>query len=160
MYICLLLHLLHQRQSIFYMKNIIFTFSFLIITVINANTQWVFGGGMKFNSNDDFKGLAINAKIGKDISDKFDLNLEVGHYIASKATWSFDFDLHYRLFNINDKLIINPMAGINFTKTEIVNNSLGLGISFRIPDDRYTYYLEPKWILDYRQFVFSVGVLL
>lgn len=124
------------------------------------SSQWVFGGGMKFNNNNEFKALAINAKVGKDISDKFDLNVDIAHYIASKATWSFDFDLHYRLFNLNDKLIINPVAGINFTKTSVVNNSLGLGISFRIPDDNYTYFLEPKWILDNQQFVFCVGVLL
>lgn len=136
------------------------SFFFLLLQYNILSSQWVFGGGMKFNNNNEFKALAINGKVGKDIADKLDLNVDIAYYVASKAKWSFDFDIHYNLFNLNDKLIINPMAGVNFTKTSVVNNSVGLGVSFRIPDDDYTYYLEPKWILDHQQFVFSVGVLL
>ena len=141
------------------MKNIFLSIGIILITQTYLSSQWIYGGGMKFNTNDDFKALALNAKIGKDISEQFDVNVDISYYLASKATWSFDFDLQYRLFNINDRLIINPVAGINFTRTAITNNSLLLGASIKVPDDDYTYFIEPKWILDYKQFIFSIGVL-
>lgn len=133
-----------------------------IIFALNTEyvfSQFYFGGGMKFNTNNEFKALGLNAKVGKDIAEKFDINADISYYIASKASWSFDFDLHYRLLNIGDKIYINPMAGINFTRTTITNNSLSLGASVRVPTDKYTYFIEPRWILDNAQFVFSVGVL-
>lgn len=143
------------------MKNILtfWLFLFFLITQTpHIYSQFYFGGGMKFNSNDEFKALGINAKIGKDIAEKFDINADFTYYIASKASWSIDFDLHYRLFNINNTLFINPMGGINFTRTTVTNNSLSLGASFKVPSEKYTYFVEPRWILDNAQFVFSVGV--
>ncbi|MBP6235725.1 MAG: hypothetical protein KA270_11530 [Saprospiraceae bacterium] len=140
--------------------------AFFLLSYFNASAQFQFGGGMKFNTNNQFKALGLNAKIGKDISEKFDINVDVAYYLATKASWSFDFNLHYRLFNLDDKLILNPTAGINFTRTDydkdsnsVLNNSLNLGVSLRVPTDKYTYYIEPQWILDNGQFVFSVGVL-
>lgn len=140
--------------------------AFFILSYFNASAQFQFGGGMKFNTNNQFKALGLNAKIVKDISEKFDINVDVAYYLATKASWSFDFNLHYRLFNLDDKLILNPTAGINFTRTDfdkdsnsVLNNSLNLGVSLRVPTDKYTYYIEPQWILDNGQFVFSVGVL-
>jgi hypothetical protein len=140
--------------------------AFFLLSYFNASAQFQFGGGMKFNTNNQFKALGLNAKIGKDISEKFDFNVDVAYYLATKASWSFDFNLHYRLFNLDDKLILNPTAGINFTRTDfdkdsnsVLNNSLNLGVSLRVPTDKYTYYIEPQWILDNGQFVFSVGVL-
>ena len=132
---------------------------FFVLNVENTFSQFYFGGGMKFNTNNEFKALGLNAKIGKDIAEKFDINADITYYLASKASWSFDFDLHYRLLNIGDKIYINPMAGINFTRTTITNNSVSLGASVRVPSDKYTYFIEPRWILDNAQFVFSVGVL-
>lgn len=144
------------------MRNI-FKITIVLILVLSfqnlGNSQWLYGGGMKFNSNNDFKAVGLNAKVGKDIGEKLDANLDITYYLASKASWSFDFDVQYRLFNINDILLIRPFAGINFTRTEITNNSLSLGVSFKVPDDQYTYYMEPRWILDHQQFVFSVGAL-
>lgn len=141
-------------------------FIFLVMTPLHVNGQFQFGGGMKFNTNDQFKALGLNAKVGKDIAEKFDINVEIAYYLATKASWSFDFNLHYRLFNLDDKLILNPTAGINFTSTDfdkdsksVLNNSLNLGVSLRVPTDKYTYYIEPQWILDNGQFVFSVGIL-
>lgn len=142
------------------MKNLLIVISFIIILPTILSAQWKYGGGMKFNNNTEFKALAINAKVGKDIAERFDFNVDIAYYIASKASWSFDFDLHYRLFNINDKLLVDPVAGINFTKTNVVNNSLGIGVFFRIPNEKFTYYVEPKWILDNKQFVLGIGVLL
>ncbi len=140
--------------------------AFFFLSYFNADAQFQFGGGMKFNTNNQFKALGLNAKIGKDIAEKFDINVDIAYYLATKASWSFDFNLHYRLFNLDDKLILNPTAGINFTRTDfdkdsnsVLNNSLNLGVSLRVPTDKYTYYIEPQWILDNGQFVFSVGVL-
>lgn len=146
--------------------NSILFLAFFIMSHIHVNGQFQFGGGMKFNTNNQFKALGLNAKVVKDIGEKFDINVDIAYYLATKATWSFDFNLHYRLFNLDDKLILNPMAGINFTRTDfdkdsksVINNSLNLGVSLRVPTDKYTYYIEPQWILDNGQFVFSVGVL-
>lgn len=141
------------------MKNILFALCFLCLSLSDLSAQWIFGGGMKFNSNTEFKALALNGKVGKDINEKFDANVDIAYYIESKATWSFDFDIHYKLLNLNDNFILNPVAGINFTNTSVINNSLALGLSMRVITDQYTYYLEPKWILDNKQFVLSVGVL-
>ncbi|MBK9737874.1 MAG: hypothetical protein IPO92_24235 [Saprospiraceae bacterium] len=127
---------------------------------VSSNAQIYFGGGLSFNSNPSYKALGIQAKLGIPASDKFDINGNVTYYLASKASFAFDFDVHYKLFNVEDKLLVNPFAGINFTKTEITNNSLSLGISFKVPTEKYTYYIEPRWILDNSQFVFTIGVLL
>lgn len=141
------------------MRKFFILMVFFTLTLTSLSAQWVFGGGLKFNSNIDFKALGLHAKIGKDISEKFDINTDLIYYLGSKASWAFDVDLHYRLFNISDKVIINPVAGINFTKTSVINNSLLLGASIRFPTDKYTYYLEPKWILDNDQIVIGIGVL-
>lgn len=132
---------------------------FLLLFSTHGYSQWFYGGGMRYNTNTEFKAIALNAKVGKDISEKFDANVDFSYYLSKKVTWSLDLDVHYRLFNISDKVIINPIAGLNFTKTEVINNSLGIGVSIRVPDEKYTYYFEPKWILDNSQFVFNVGVL-
>ncbi len=149
-----------EKQNILVMKSYLVAF-FLVFTLfvsIRGNSQWIYGGGMKYNTNTEIKAIALNAKVGKDISEKFDANVDFAYYLSKKVTWSIDLDIHYKLVNISDKLIVNPVAGLNFTKTEVINNSLGVGLSFRVPDDRYTYYFEPKWILDNSQFVFNVGV--
>jgi hypothetical protein len=132
---------------------------FLFFNMTAVHGQFYFGGGMKFNSNNEFKALGLNAKVGKDISEKFEINADLTYYIASKASVSVDFDLHYRLLNVSEKLYVSPMAGINITRTTVTNNSLSLGASFKVPTDKYTYFVEPRWILDNAQFVFSVGVL-
>ncbi len=139
----------------------IYTLVVLTTLIISSevSAQFYYGGGMKFNTNNEFKALAINGKIGKDIAEKLDLNVDIAYYLASKASWSFDFDLQYKLLNIDDKLILNPLAGINFTRTSVTNNSLSLGVSIKVPTDKYTYFIEPRWILDYGQFVFSVGAV-
>ena len=140
------------------------TFIVLLLVIIAANplsAQWILGGGVKYNTNNSFKAVAVNAKFGKDISEKFDLDLDASYYIASKATWAFDLNFHYRLLKIGDTFRLNPLAGINFTKTKSnkVYNSLLLGLSAKISGENYTYYLEPKWILNNDQLSISVGVL-
>ncbi|MBK8518936.1 MAG: hypothetical protein IPL55_22425 [Saprospiraceae bacterium] len=140
-------------------KLILFTFFCTLMSVPYSFGQFYFGGGMKFNTNDEFKALGLNAKVGKDIAEKIDFNGEITYYLASAASWSFNFDLHYKLLNVSDKIYISPMAGINFTRTTITNNSLSLGIAMRVPADKYTYFIEPRWILDHAQFVFSLGVI-
>lgn len=133
---------------------------FVMMFAYSASAQIYFGGGLSFNSNNAYKALGIMGKGGMSVSEKFEINANATYYLSKKASWAFDGDVHYKLFNINDKLIINPFAGINFTRTTITNNSLSLGASLKVPTDRYTYFIEPRWILDNKQFVFTVGVLL
>ncbi len=139
-----------------------FTITIILLFTIgiqqSGQSQWIFGGGLKFNSNDEFKALAPHIKVGKDISEKFDINVDIGYYLSKKAELTLDLDLHYRLFNIADKVLINPTAGINFVKTVNFTNSLSLGASVRVLTDRYNYYVEPKYILNGEQWVFGVGV--
>ncbi len=139
-------------------------FIVLFIVIVAASplsAQWIFGGGVKYNTNNSFKAFAINGKFGKDISEKFDIDLDVSYYIASKATWAFDLNCHYRLLTIGNTVSINPLAGINFTKIKSNNlySSLLLGFSTKISADRYTYYIEPKWVMNDNQLSLSVGVL-
>lgn len=128
----------------------------LFITASNA--QFYFGGGMKFNNNSSFKALGLNAKGAYGFNEKFDINVDATYYIAAKASWSFDFDFQYRLFNISEKVFVRPFAGLNFLRTTITENSLSLGASLRVPAEKYTYYVEPRWILDGSMFVFSAGI--
>lgn len=144
----------------YYFRKILISSVFLIFLSNFSYSQWIFGGGMKYNTNEQFKAIAPHLKIGKDISDKFDINVDLGYYLSKKATYTFDVDLHYRLFNIADKVLINPLAGINFTRTENFRNSLLLGMSLRILGDRYTYYIEPKYILNDNQYTLGIGILL
>ncbi len=133
----------------------------LIVTMlaIQLNAQWYYGGGLKYNTNNEFKAIAINAKVGKDVSEKFDVDLDLAYYIASSAKWAIDANIQYRLLQIGDVFRLNPLAGINFTKSGKFYNSLLLGVSMKVIDDRYTYYLEPKWILNEDQLSISIGVL-
>lgn len=137
--------------------GLISTLSITSITFLSG--QFYFGGGMTFNSNPDYKALGLTGKVGMGVSEKFDVNTNVTYYIASRATWAFDFDLHYNLLNLNDNFILNPFAGINFTRTDITNNSLNLGIAIKVPTEDYTYYAEPRWILDNKQFALGIGVI-
>jgi hypothetical protein len=123
-----------------------------------ARAQFYFGGGMKFNNNSGFKALGLNAKGAYGFNEKFDINVDATYYIAAKASWSFDFDFQYRLFNISEKVFVRPFAGLNFLRTTITENSLSLGASLRVPAEKYTYYVEPRWILDGSMFVFSAGI--
>lgn len=138
---------------------IFLTSLFLVIFSMSLQGQWIFGGGLKLNSNNQFKGLAPHIKIGKDVAPRFDINVDFAYYIFSAADLSLDVDLHYRLFNIADQVLINPVAGINFTRIESIKNSLSLGVSVRIIDDLYTYYIEPKYILNDKQFVVGIGFI-
>jgi len=137
----------------------IFIFTFSIILVQISYGQFYFGGGMTFNSNPDYKALGLTGKAGMGVSEKFDVNTNVTYYLASRASWAFDFDLHYKLVNLNDNFMLHPFAGVNFTKTDITNNSLNLGIAIKVPTDEYTYYAEPRWILDNSQFALGIGVI-
>lgn len=134
-------------------------FLFLIFTSAQLSAQWFYGGGVKYNANNEFKAIAVNAKIGTDISSNFDLDLDAAYYIASTAKWAFDANLHYRLLHIADVFRLSPLAGINFTKASRIYNSILLGVSMKVIDDNYTYYLEPKWILNEDQISISIGVL-
>lgn len=140
-------------------KYIIFVFTLSLISVQMSFGQFYFGGGMTFNSNSDYKALGLTGKVGMGVSEKFDLNTNITYYLASRATWAFDFDLHYNLVNLNENFILNPFAGINFTRTDITNNSLNLGLAIKVPTEQYTYYAEPRWILDNNQFVLGIGVI-
>lgn len=131
----------------------------LFLLSFSMQGQWVFGGGLKFNSNNQFKGVAPHLKVGKDIADRFDINVDFAYYLASKADLSLDVDLHYRLFNIAETVLINPVAGINFTRIGSIKNSLAIGASVRIIGDSRSYFIEPKYILNDEQYIVGIGVL-
>ena len=148
----------HLKTLIF---MVVFLFGFKGITY----SQVFFGGGLSFNSNSVFNTVGLTGKVGVWASDKIDLNGNITYYFTNKASFAFDIDAHYKLFNLGDKLYINPFAGINFTRMKDIepnytNNSLNLGISFRIPSEQYLYFIAPRWILDYKQFVVTIGAIL
>jgi len=141
------------------MHKIIITFALVLLFSTLSSAQVYFGGGLRYNSNSDFSAIAPQVKLGVGLSDKVVINGNFAYYLGSKATWTTDLDLHYKLFNIADRFHIDPMAGITFTRTDITNNSLTLGLSLKLLTDSYTYFLEPRYILDNNQTVFTLGVI-
>jgi hypothetical protein len=143
-----------------YFKSLFITSILIVGFSATVSSQIYYGGGMSFNSNANYKALGLTAKLGVPVSEKFDLNGNVTYYLASQASFAFDADVHYKLFNLDDRVLLNPFGGINFTRTDITNNSLSLGISLKVIAEDYTYYFEPRWILDNKQIVITIGVLL
>jgi len=138
-----------------------FLFFILMLCISNvSNAQVYFGGGLSYNTEPGLKAIGIQAKTDVAISDQFMLNGAFTYYLQKETYFAIDGDLHYKLLNISDKVLINPFAGINLTRTTYTNTSLNLGVSFRFPTEKFTYYFEPKYIIDNTQFVFAFGVLI
>ena len=139
------------------LKSIIVAFVLCVSFPFLGNSQIYFGGGMSYNSNSAKNAVGAMAKVGIGIADRFDINGNATYYFRKTTPWSFDFDLHYRLINLSDHFLIHPFAGVNFTGS---NNSLTLGTSFKVPTDGSTYFFEPRYILDGKQWVFTLGIIL
>lgn len=137
----------------------IYTIFILLLIGFSSQAQFMFGGGLKYNTNNQFSALAPNAKVVLGIGDNFDINVDAAYYLSKQAGWSFDADLHYRLLTIADKIRIEPFAGLDFTKTTKFTNSLLFGAALKYLGDHNHIYLEPKWILNDKQLVISAGVL-
>lgn len=132
----------------------------LVAIDIKAQEGLHFGGGLSYNTDSLTRALGIQAKLSGSISDKFVLH-GMGTYFFRKATYfTIDADLHYQFINFKDKLLINPFAGINLSRTTITNTSLNLGASFLIFTDNFHYYVEPKFIIDDSQFLLSMGIMI
>lgn len=135
---------------------------FLLLTVLCIGTvvysQVYVGGGLNFVSNKSFKAIGPSLKIGVVASEKIDINGNYTYYLKDYRLFSYSFDAHYKLFNVQDKLLVHPFAGLIFTKQTVTNNSANFGVTFKLPTEKYQYYFEPRWILDNNQFVFTVGI--
>lgn len=138
-------------------KSIILVSVFCLSLPFISDAQIYFGGGMSYNSNNAKDAVGAMAKVGVGIANKFDINGNATYYFRKDTPWSFDFDLHYRLINIGESFLIHPFAGFNFTGS---NNSLTLGTSFKVPTEGSTYFFEPRYILDGKQWVFTLGIIL
>ncbi|MBK9149852.1 MAG: hypothetical protein IPM26_02195 [Saprospiraceae bacterium] len=126
----------------------------------NANSQTYFGGGFAINTGEVNSAFGPQAKIALGFADKLELNGMFTYYLKKGTYYAIDFDLHYKLFNIADKVLIQPFAGLNFTRTNNTDSSLNLGASLRFPTEKLTYYIEPRLIFDHSQFVLSFGILI
>lgn len=145
-------------------------FNFLGITVLMLvlqiavqgplNAQVSFGGGFALNTETVYSGFGPQAKLAIGLGDKLELNGNFTYYLRKETLYALDFDLHYKLLNISDKVFINPFAGMNFTRTTFTDSSLNIGVSFRLPTEKMIYYLEPKLVFDRSQFVIAFGILL
>jgi hypothetical protein len=124
------------------------------------NAQVSFGGGFALNTETVYSGFGPQAKLAIGLGDKLELNGNFTYYLRKETLYALDFDLHYKLLNISDKVFINPFAGMNFTRTTFTDSSLNIGVSFRFPTEKLTYYLEPKMVFDRSQFVLAFGILL
>ncbi|KXK39993.1 MAG: hypothetical protein J5I52_04580 [Saprospiraceae bacterium] len=123
-----------------------------------TQAQFKLGAGVKYNANNNFKAFGINGKIEKDVSDAFDVGVDAGYYFGKNISWSFDASLNYHLMGRDVRFQLIPMAGINFSKTANITNSLLLGLSARVVSDNLTYFLEPRWIFNNDQIVLNIGV--
>ena len=138
------------------LKCIIVAFLFCMSLPFLGSAQIYFGGGMSYNSNSAKNAVGAMAKLGIGIADRFDINGNVTYYFRKDTPWSLDLDLHYRLINFSDHFLIHPFVGVNFTGS---NNSLTLGTSFKVPTESSTYFFEPRYILDGKQWVFTLGII-
>lgn len=146
----------------FGMRKFVIIFLFFISGGVDTLAQQDihFGGGLSYNTDSLTRALGVQAKLSGPISDKFVLH-GMGTYFFRKATYfAIDADLHYQFINFKDKLLINPFAGINLTRTTKTNTSLNLGASFLIFTENFHYYIEPKFIIDDIQFLLSMGIMI
>lgn len=141
-------------------RRFLMSVGIVFVISINADAQLHFGGGFSLNTETVYSGFGPQAKLALGLGDKLELNGMFTYYLRKETLYAVDFDLHYRLINISDKVLINPFAGLNFTRTTITDSSLNLGVSLRFPTEKLTYYLEPKMVFDRSQFVIAFGILL
>jgi len=139
------------------LKRIVVSFALCLLVPFLSHAQIYFGGGLAYNSNSAKNAIGAMAKIGVGIANRFDINGNATYYFRKETPLSFDLDLHYRLINLNEHFLIHPFVGVNFTGS---NNSLALGTSFKVPTDSSTYFFEPRYILDGKQWVFTLGIIL
>lgn len=133
---------------------------FICLFSFNAQAQFSFGGGLRFNNNNVYHAIGLMGKATFGLNANLNIHANATYYFSDDASWSFDGDIHYKLLDVNDgAFIINPFAGLNFTRTSTTNNSLSLGLFLKYQTEKLGYFLEPRWILDDNQFVISVGVL-
>ena len=137
-------------------KVIIVIFSLFMLSPFIGKAQIYFGGGLAYNANNAQNALGAMAKVGVGISEDFDINGNATYYFRKNTPWSLDFDLHYKLLNLGEKFLIRPFAGINVTGS---NTSFALGTSLKVPTDGLTFYLEPRYIFDGKQWVISAGII-
>lgn len=129
-------------------------------SLFTLKSQAYFGGGFAINTGDLNSAFGAQARVATGFTNKLELNGMFTYYLRKGTLYSLDFDLHYKLFNVADKLFVQPFAGLNFTRSTITDSSLNLGASLRFPTEKLTYYLEPKLIFDHSQFVISFGILI
>lgn len=141
-------------------KRYVLSAGIVLALSLNADAQFYFGGGFSLNTETVYSGFGPQAKLALGLGDKLELNGMFTYYLRKETLYAVDFDLHYKLLSISDKVYINPFAGLNFTRTTITDSSLNLGVSLRFPTEKLTYYLEPKMVFDRSQFVIAFGILL
>jgi len=140
-----------------YFKSLVLAVVLCVIVPFVGKAQIYFGGGMSYNSNSAKNALGVMAKVGIGIADRFDINGNATYYLRKETPLSFDLDLHYRLINLSEHFLIHPFVGVNFTGS---NNSIAFGTSFKVPTESSTYFFEPRYILDGKQWVFTLGIIL
>ena len=141
------------------MKQIFFIFILFLTIAIATNAQAFIGGGLKYNSNSRVNTAGLFLKGGTQLTDKFDINVDAGYYFSKSLSWSIDGDLQYQLVTLGEVIDISPLAGINFSKFDKTFNSLLVGLSVKIGNDEKKVYIEPRYILNFKQTILSAGLI-
>jgi hypothetical protein len=131
----------------------------MVFMFYNAYTQGYLGGGLKYNTNTINNTVGLFLKGGTILTEKFDINVDAGYYFSKQLTWSFDGDIQYHLVTFGDVFDVSPLAGINFSRFDKTFNSLLVGVSFTIGSENRKLYIEPRYILNFKQTVISAGMI-
>lgn len=115
---------------------------------LSGYSQLSFGlGGNYVTDNGGAFGISGKALLG--LSDNIDVAPTFTYWLADDVDYTIDADIHYRLLNISDNVILNPLAGINITKRGTTDIGLNLGASFRYQmNDGGAVFIEPKYVFD------------
>ncbi len=146
------------------MKKIILSVSFLVSCFCIAQAQVEFGGGLQFYKPSGGSSIGIGAEALVNLNEEFDLNPSFHYYFEDVTIYAIDADVHYKKLVLNDKVKLNPFAGLNVLKISSLDAELGinLGVHIQSPiNDSFTLYVEPKLILisDADGFALGAGIL-
>lgn len=156
---------------------------FVLCFAISANAQLSVGGGLGFNEKSGSAG--ITAKGWYDVNDQIAITPSISYFFGSGAILGYNQNIlsvdvnGTYAFDIIDKLIVYPVAGLNFSSYKTGGSSvlfsnqidipgvsatsfgvnIGAGAQYQFTDSLSVYF-EPKFIAsNYSQIVVNVGVL-
>ena len=139
------------------MKRVLSVLFFCSFCWLSSYSQLSFGLGGSYVADGGAFGISGKGLLG--LSENIDFAPTFTFWLEDGVDYSFDLDVHYRLLNISDNIILNPLAGINITKAASTEIGINIGASFRYQmNEGGAVYFEPKYVIDnFNSLVFGFG---